>query len=196
MANEIAELLNQIQDSSVRSRLAVAIAELKKTKTFGLSYEQHLPELIPVFSAPIRKGVRVCLKRGALTDTFTVKRVVNGTATLIPEQQTGEERHISTRELLVVKKFGEPIFPILRPVQTVRLGGDAPHHTLIEADNYHALQLLEWLYKGKVDCIYIDPPYNTGARDWKYNNNYVDENDGWRHSKWLAFMEKRLRIAK
>jgi adenine-specific DNA-methyltransferase len=47
-----------------------------------------------------------------------------------------------------------------------------------------------------VDCIYIDPPYNTGARDWKYNNDYVDGNDSWRHSKWLAFMEKRLKLAK
>jgi adenine-specific DNA-methyltransferase len=67
---------------------------------------------------------------------------------------------------------------------------------LIEADNYHALQLLEYLYAGQVDCIYIDPPYNSGAKDWKYNNNYVDKNDGWRHSKWLAFMERRLRLAK
>jgi adenine-specific DNA-methyltransferase len=69
-------------------------------------------------------------------------------------------------------------------------------HTLIEADNYHALQLLEYLYAGKVDCIYIDPPYNTGAKDWKYNNDYVDGNDEYRHSKWLSFMQKRLEIAK
>ncbi|MDE6672819.1 MAG: hypothetical protein K2K16_11595 [Ruminococcus sp.] len=69
-------------------------------------------------------------------------------------------------------------------------------HTLIEADNYHALQLLEYLYAGKVDCIYIDPPYNTGAKDWKYNNDYVDSSDAYRHSKWLSFMEKRLKLAK
>src|ERR1043165_7276991 len=61
--------------------------------------------------------------------------------------------------------------------------------------NFHALQLLEYLYAGQVDCIYIDPPYNTGARDWKYNNRYVDSQDGWRHSKWLSMMEKRLRLA-
>ena len=69
-------------------------------------------------------------------------------------------------------------------------------HTLIEADNYHALQLLEYLYAGKVDCIYIDPPYNTGAKDWKYNNDYVDGNDAYRHSKWLSFMQRRLQLAK
>ena len=67
---------------------------------------------------------------------------------------------------------------------------------MIEADNYHALQLLEYLYAGKVDCIYIDPPYNTGAKDWKYNNDYVDSNDTYRHSKWLSMMQKRLRLAK
>ena len=58
------------------------------------------------------------------------------------------------------------------------------------------MQLLEYLYAGKVDCIYIDPPYNTGARDWKYNNDYVDSSDAYRQSKWLSFMEKRLRLAK
>lgn len=56
--------------------------------------------------------------------------------------------------------------------------------------------MLEYLYAGKVDCIYIDPPYNTGAKDWKYNNDYVDLSDSYRHSKWLSFMEKRLRLAK
>lgn len=98
-------------------------------------------------------------------------------------------------ELVVVKRFGEAIFPALRHVESVLRGGDAPHHSLIEADNYHALQLLEWLYAGKVDCIYIDPPYNTGARDWKYNNSYVDKNDSYRHSKWLSMMKKRLILA-
>lgn len=67
---------------------------------------------------------------------------------------------------------------------------------MIEADNYHALQLLEYLYAGKVDCIYIDPPYNSGAKDWKYNNNYVEETDQYRHSKWLSMMERRLKLAK
>lgn len=55
---------------------------------------------------------------------------------------------------------------------------------------------MAFAYAGKVDCIYIDPPYNTGARDWKYNNDYVDGSDAYRHSKWLAFMERRLKLAK
>lgn len=67
---------------------------------------------------------------------------------------------------------------------------------LIEGDNYHALSVLNYTHKGKIDVIYIDPPYNTGARDWKYNNDYVDINDQWRHSKWISFMNNRLWLAK
>jgi adenine-specific DNA-methyltransferase len=71
-----------------------------------------------------------------------------------------------------------------------------PTHILIQGENYHSLTCLNYTHKGKVDVIYIDPPYNTGAKDWKYNNHFVDENDPWRHSKWVAMMEKRLLLGK
>lgn len=71
-----------------------------------------------------------------------------------------------------------------------------PWNFIIEGDNLQALYLLEKTHRGKVDCIYIDPPYNTGARDWKYNNDYVDGNDEYRHSKWLSMMKSRLLVAK
>ena len=71
-----------------------------------------------------------------------------------------------------------------------------PWNFIIDGDNLQALYLLEKTHRGKVDCIYIDPPYNTGARDWKYNNDYVDGNDVYRHSKWLSMMKNRLIIAK
>jgi adenine-specific DNA-methyltransferase len=71
-----------------------------------------------------------------------------------------------------------------------------PYHVLINAENFHALQLLLYCREGQVDVIYIDPPYNTGARDWKYNNDYVDSTDQWRHSKWLSMMKKRLILAR
>ena len=71
-----------------------------------------------------------------------------------------------------------------------------PWNFIIEGDNLQALYLLEKTHKGKVDCIYIDPPYNTGAKDWKYNNDYVDGNDVYRHSKWLSMMNVRLQTAK
>ena len=68
---------------------------------------------------------------------------------------------------------------------------------VINSENYHALEALTYAYAGKVDCIYIDPPYNKkDTKDWKYNCNYVDGNDQYKHSKWLAFMERRLKLAK
>jgi adenine-specific DNA-methyltransferase len=78
----------------------------------------------------------------------------------------------------------------------VERGGNKPFHTVINGENYHALKALTYTHRGKIDVIYIDPPYNSGARDWKYNNDYVAEDDLYRHSKWLAFMERRLEVAK
>jgi len=71
-----------------------------------------------------------------------------------------------------------------------------PVNILIEGDNYHALSVLNYTHKGKIDVIYIDPPYNTGNKSWKYNNDYIEKEDVWRHSKWLSFMSKRLRLSK
>ena len=73
---------------------------------------------------------------------------------------------------------------------------EAPNHILIEGDNLEALTALSYTHAGKIDVIYIDPPYNTGNKDFMYNDSFVDKEDGFRHSKWLSFMDKRLRIAK
>ncbi len=88
--------------------------------------------------------------------------------------------------------------PVLKEVKNREIKTDkkAPVNLLIEGDNYHSLSVLNYTHEKAVDVIYIDPPYNTGAKDWKYNNNYVDINDAFRHSKWLSMMEKRLRLAK
>lgn len=88
--------------------------------------------------------------------------------------------------------------PVLCSDETRKICKDLslPYNFIIEGDNLQALYLLEKTHRGKVDCIYIDPPYNTGARDWKYNNDYVDGNDVYRHSKWLSMMKTRLMIAK
>lgn len=71
-----------------------------------------------------------------------------------------------------------------------------PVHALIQGDNYHALKVLNYTHTRKVDVIYIDPPYNTGNKDFRYNDSFVEKDDGFRHSKWLSFMEKRLQLAK
>ena len=89
--------------------------------------------------------------------------------------------------------------PVLKEIKSKEIITDKnkPINLLIEGDNYHALSVLNYTHKGKIDVIYIDPPYNTGkAKEWKYNDKYVDENDGYKHSKWLNMMEKRLKLAK
>ena len=89
--------------------------------------------------------------------------------------------------------------PVLIEDESKRLidgGDDAPNHILIEGDNLEALTTLAYTHAGKIDVIYIDPPYNTGNKDFIYNDSYVDSEDTYRHSKWLSFMSKRLRIAK
>ena len=89
--------------------------------------------------------------------------------------------------------------PVLKEVKEKAIinGEDNPNHILIEGDNLHALTALTFTHEGKIDVIYIDPPYNTGAKeDFIYNDHYVDKEDAFRHSKWLSFMHRRLRIAK
>jgi len=88
--------------------------------------------------------------------------------------------------------------PVLKEVKDKEIITDKnkPVNLLIEGDNYHALSVLNYTHAGKVDVIYIDPPYNTGNKDFIFNDRYVDREDAYRHSKWLSFMEKRLKLAK
>lgn len=99
-------------------------------------------------------------------------------------------------DLVVVAEFRDYIYPGLVSTGKVERGGDQPYHTVIHGENFHALEALTFTHRGTIDAIYIDPPYNSGARDWKYNNDYVEGEDLYRHSKWLAFMERRLKLAK
>lgn len=89
-----------------------------------------------------------------------------------------------------------PVFKEVKERAIISENPEAPNHILIEGDNLHALTALSYTHEGKIDVIYIDPPYNTGNKDFKYNDTFVDREDTYRHSKWLSFMEKRLKIAK
>lgn len=192
----IHDLLAQVQDEALRARLEQEINRLSKTKKFGLVFEEHLPECTPLYDIPVKRGSTVAKKTGAVSEMYEVSAINDGIATCY-HKVTAQMEEIPVDELVSVAQFGEPIYPYLKPIDSVCNNPDSDlWHTLIEADNYHALQLLEYLYAGKVDCIYIDPPYNTGAKDWKYNNDYVDGVDAYRHSKWLSMMQKRLKIAK
>lgn len=196
----IEEKIAEIADPALRQIIAEEVANLKKHTRFGLVFEDHQPEVVPIYGKRIKRGERVAKKTGTLSEIWRVVSVKDGLA--VCEQEKGGKTLAETREsfptqqLVVIRSMGETIYPSLTPVDSVTNGDPAaPNHVLIEADNYHALQLLLFPYEGKVDCIYIDPPYNTGARDWKYNNDYVDKNDQWQHSKWLSMMKRRLYLA-
>lgn len=180
------DLINQVQDKALRERLMAEAARLTKQKKFGLVFEEHIPECTPLYGIEIKCGSTVAKKAGAINDMYRVTKINGGDAVCL-RLASGESETIALSDLVPAAKFGEPIYPTLQPIDKVENAPDSDlWHTLIEADNYHALQLLEYLYPQKVDCIYIDPPYNTGARDWKYNNDYVDSSDSYRHSKWLS----------
>lgn len=188
-------LIEQVTDRGLRSELAAAVRDLRRHKTFGLVFEEHVPEIALLRNVPIRVGATVYRRSDTSTRHPLVVTAVDGataTVTTLP----GQTETACVDDLLVVRRFGDPIYPTLTLISQVERGSGRPFHAVIEGENYHALQLLTFLYEGQVDCMYLDPPYNTGARDWKYNNHFVDANDTWRHSKWLSMMQKRLRIAK
>ncbi len=204
------ELIRSVADARIRDALAAEVARLKAGKKFGLVFEEHLPETVLLPGLEPKVGTRVMLKATPDAGSFRVIEAVNGKKVkIIPDHaaKSGVIRGLSESivnaaivvnktDLIVAKAFGEPMYPALIPVDSVERAPGKPWHVLVNADNYHALQLLQYGYAGKVDVIYIDPPYNTGARDWKYNNNYVDDTDRFHHSKWLSMLKKRLRLAK
>lgn len=194
----INDLISQIQDETLRNRIQEEVSKMAKQKKFGLVFEEHMPESTPLYDMPIKRGCNV-MRRDSKDDKsiYVVLKVEGDTAVCVKPEQKDEAVTFELKDIVRVAEFGKPIYPYLKPLDSVCNAPDSDlWHTLIKADNYHALQLLEYLYAGKVDCIYIDPPYNTGAKDWKYNNDYVDGNDAYRHSKWLSFMQRRLQLAK
>ena len=197
----INDLIARIQDPELRLRMEKEVKELTKHKKFGLVFENHVPEMTLLYDYPISRGCKVIRKVDddkKLTEDilWEVVCVSRGVATC-RHTVTGKEQQVSCQDLICVARNGEPIYPCLKYMDSVQNAPDSDlWHTLIEAENFHALQLLAYLYPQQVDCIYIDPPYNSGATDWKYNNNYVDGNDSYRHSKWLSMIESRLLLAK
>ena len=107
---------------------------------------------------------------------------------LVWEEKTEDVEERLRDELPILREVKEKYIPSDAP--------DAPNHILIEGDNLEALTALSYTHEGKIDVIYIDPPYNTGAKNWKYNNDYVDSEDGFKHSKWISWIRKRLCIAR
>ena len=176
MANRLENLLARVekQDPALAKDLREQIKELSSRRSFGLNFEQHVPETVELHGRRIRRGdkVRFLAPRGSTepesvdveTRRWRVIRIkdVDGvpTASLI-DIDGDEETTRAVEDLVVVADFRDPIYPGLRSTGKVERGGDKPFHTVINAENYHALQALMFAYEGKVDAIYIDPPYNS-----------------------------------
>ena len=207
----IHELLRQLRltNAALADDIEREVDVLGARRAFGLNFERHTPEAVELPGRPVRTGdkVHVLPPRGERPKAANSKlwrvvaidgkgddRVANLEAH--PRAEPTETATMAVADLVVVAEFRDPIYPGLVSTGRVENGGDKPFHTVINGENYHALQTLLFTHRGKVDAIYIDPPYNTGAKDWKYNNDYVESDDLYRHSKWLAFMERRLLLAK
>jgi adenine-specific DNA-methyltransferase len=207
--SRLTDLISQTKakDPQLGAELEREFKALSSRLPFGLNFERHRPEAVELPGHPVRWGdkVRVLPPRGSTEKgdsrlwqvTEIAKKRSGNMAWLKPlDTPDAEPKAVPVADLVVVAEFGDIIYPGLVPTGKVSRGGEKPWHTVITGENYHVLKALTWTHRGKVDAIYIDPPYNSGARDWKYNNDYVEGDDLYRHSKWLAMMERRLRLAK
>ena len=195
-SNLLDALVAQVEDETLRSRLSREIELLRGSRQFGLVFDRHLPESVRLPEHPVRKGVRVALRDESVPgQAWRVIRFTDSSRKVAVLDGDGGE--VPVDELVVIREFGEPVYPGLRSVERIANGSDdAPWHTVINGENFHVLQALRSTHREKIDLIYIDPPYNTGNDGWIYNDRYVDTNDRAKSSKWLSFLEKRLTIAR
>lgn len=194
------------RDSALGDELEREFKALASRRAFGLNFERHRPESVELPGRPVRRGdkVRILSPRGTGQRgdqrLWRVARLAGRGAAktahlALIDADAPETAEVAVADLVVVAEFRDYIYPGLVSTGKVERGGDKPFHTVINGENFHVLEALTYTHRGKIDAIYIDPPYNTGARDWKYNNDYVESEDLYRHSKWLAFMERRLKVA-
>lgn len=207
--SRLTELIAQAKakDPQMGADLEREFKALSSRRAFGLNFERHKPEVVELPNRPVRKGdkVRVLPERGSMEKgdqqlwqvlkVFKKEKPQTAQIRLL-HQPESESQTVKLKDLIVIAEFRDFIYPGLVSTGKVERGKDKPYHSVINGENYHVLKALTYTHRSKVDAIYIDPPYNTGAKDWKYNNDYVESEDLYRHSKWLAFMERRLLIAK
>lgn len=195
------------KDMALGQELEREFKVLSSRRSFGLNFERHRPESVELPGRPIRKGekVRILPPRGSTTKgdqqlwkVVGLERVKDQRLAHLEPLNTEEpgRKSVPLDDLVVVAEFRDFIYPGLVSTGKVDSGVEKPFHTIINGENFHVLEALTFTHRGKIDAIYIDPPYNSGAQDWKYNNNYVEKDDLYRHSKWLAMMERRLKVAR
>ncbi|MEQ1795017.1 MAG: DNA methyltransferase [Nitrospira sp.] len=207
--SRLSDLIAQVKakDPQMGADLDREYTVLASRLSFGLNFERHRPETVELPQRPIRKGdkVRVLPERGSVEKgnkrLWHVKNIIKKGNRKFAELELlgtdeAQTQTVTVDDLAIVAEFRDTIYPGLVSTGKVRRGGDKPFHTVINGENYHVLKALTYTHRGKVNAIYIDPPYNTRDKDWKYNNDYVDSDDLYKHSKWLAMMERRLLVAK
>ena len=186
-------------DTSLAGHVRDYVRTHPKRPSYGLVFEDGMKEYIRLYGKNPCTGDTVETLTaadggGKSKGRWTVSAVDGDTVSL---KRGNDEKDVPLRDVVPVAGSGDIVYPGLKIIDRIERGGSGnPYHMVINAENYHALEVLSYTCGGKVDCIYIDPPYNTGAKDWKYNNNYVGQEDQYRHSKWLAFMNRRLILSK
>lgn len=201
MATHLETLVSRVSalDPSLADDLGRELNRAKRDREFGLVFNRHLPEMVELYGRTVRRGDKVHLVNSTDKRTWVVRKTHgrggDRTADLVSTEATAHTCEAVVSDLVVVADFDDPIYPGLRSTGRIERGGDKPFHMVINAENYHALSALQFTHTEKVDCIYIDPPYNTGG-DLTYNDKRVAREDANRHSKWLSFMERRLKLAK
>jgi adenine-specific DNA-methyltransferase len=201
-------LLHRIDDAALRAAVKAEFAEVTDGRKVGLVFEHHIPETVTLRQVVPRRGLKVRLRANASdAPRMTVVRVRDGQAACVPARpieeaadgDSGAVVTVAVEDLAVVAEFGDPIYPGLREVGRVSGPGanpDAAAHVVLNAENHHALQALQFSHHGKFDAILIDPPYNTGEETWVYSDRFIDRKDIFTHSKWLSFMHRRLDLAR
>jgi len=207
--SRLTELIAQAKakDPQMGADLEREFKALVSRRAFGLNFERHKPEVVELPNRAVRKGdkVRILPERGSkakgdnqLWQVLKVfkKEKPQTTEIRLLNRPESETQKVKLEDLIVIAEFRDFIYPGLVSTGKVERDQGKPYHSVINGENYHVLKALSYTHCGKVDAIYIDPPYNTGAKDWKYNNDYIESEDLYRHSKWLAFIERRLLLAK
>ena len=195
------------KDAALGQELEREFKVLSSRRSFGLNFERHRPERVELSGRPVRKGdkVHILPPRGSTAKgdqrLWKVRALERANGNRLARldllgENEGERQAVAVDDLVVVAEVADYIYPGLVRTGRVERGGDKPFHTVINGENFHALEALTFTHRGKIDVVYIDPPYNSGAKDWKYNNDYIESDDLYRHSKWLAFIERRLVVSK
>lgn len=210
--SQLTDIIRMAEQGGDSTQLVGLLKELKSKeamrKKFGLVYDHHLPEVFEVNQHNIKKGDIVVFRsaRGEFEPNGHNRHVVEKVyekdgvkvADLFSPEDNENVSEVELDSLIKTVAQNEVVYPgLIYDGEVIGDKNSASYHSVVCAENYDALRMLGGTdMVGKIDCIYIDPPYNTGSKDWIYNNDYVDGSDEFRSSAFMNFLERRLQEAK